>query len=102
MLDYYILIGLIYIIIGFFFALLYYFVLRKPLLGRFAGALVVAVVGSFFGGVIEYLFSDLIAFFTNFAGVVNVFPPIIVTVIFLHILSLAGGDKRKERDSKKE
>jgi len=97
MFDYYLLIGLIYTIIGFFFALLYYFVFKKPIFGRFVGALIVALVGSFFGGVVEYLFSDLIHSLTNFAGVVNIFPPIIVSIIFLQIFSSVGAGK-KNRD----
>lgn len=99
MTDYYLLIGLIYTIIGFALALLFYFVMKKQVIGRFIGALIVALVGSFFGGVLEYLFSDLFEALSNFAGVVNVFPPIIVSLIFLKIFTdVSAGRGGKERD----
>lgn len=93
MFDYYLLIGLIYALIGFFLALVFYFVLRRPVFGRFVGALVIALIGSFFGGVLEYIFSDVISSLANFAGVVNVFPPIIVSLIFLRLFSSVSAGK---------
>jgi hypothetical protein len=102
MLDYYLLIGLIYAIIGFSLALLFYFVLRKPVFGRFVGALIIALTGSFFGGVLEYLFSDLIKTLSNFAGVVNIFPPIIVSLIFLTLFSNVSAGKRGDKNGDSE
>ncbi len=96
MLDYYLLIGFIYAIIGFAIALIYYFLLRKPVFGRFMGALIVALVGSFFGGVIEYLFADIIVALSDFAGVVNIFPPLIVSIIFITIFSNVSAGKKKQ------
>lgn len=94
MLDYYLLIGLIYSLIGFSISIIYYFLLKKPVFGRFVGALVIAIVGSFFGGVVDYLFSDIIASLSDFAGVVNVFPSIIVSIIFISIFSNVSAGKK--------
>ena len=50
MLFYYFNVGLTYFVIGFATAVFYAFMLRKPLLGKFWGALIVGLIGSFLGG----------------------------------------------------
>ena len=87
MLNYYLTTGLIYLVIGFAMALLYYYVLRKKVLGRFWGALIVAVIGSFLGGVIEHFFADIIEILANLNNSVNIFPPIIVAFILLGVFA---------------
>ena len=87
MFNYYFNLGLIYFLIGFALALYYVFILRKKLLGRFWGALLVSVVGAFLGGIIEYFFSDIIAKLSNIMNAVNIFPPIITALLLLWIFS---------------
>ena len=87
MFTYYFNIGLIYFLIGFASALYYVFVLRKKMLGRFWGALLVSVVGAFLGGVIEYFFADIIATLSNLMNSINIFPPIISALLLLWIFS---------------
>jgi hypothetical protein len=85
--NYYFNIGLIYFLIGFALAIYFVFILKKKTLGRFWGALLVAVVGSFLGGIIEYFFSDIIEKLSNLMNAVNIFPPIIVSLFLLWLFS---------------
>jgi hypothetical protein len=89
--NFYFNIGMIYFLIGFALALYYVFVLRKPLLGKFWGALVVSVVGAFLGGIVEYFFSDIIAKLSNILNAVNIFPPIVASLLLLWIFSKVNG-----------
>ncbi len=87
MFNYYFNIGMIYFLIGFALALYFVFILKKKMLGYFWGALLVGVVGSFLGGVIEYFFSDIIEKLSNVLNAVNIFPPIIAGLLLLWIFS---------------
>ena len=78
---------MIYFLIGFALALYFVFVLRKKMLGKFWGALVVSVVGAFLGGIVEFFFSDIIATLSNLLNSVNIFPPIIAALLLLWIFS---------------
>ena len=49
-------VGLTYLTIGFASAIFIYYVMKRPVLGKFWGALVVGLVGSFLGGVIYQSF----------------------------------------------
>lgn len=55
MLFYYFNVGLTYVAIGLACAVFYVFILRKTVLGRFWGALIVGLVGSFLGGILRKL-----------------------------------------------
>lgn len=83
--TYYLSIALAYIVIAFAVALLFVYLFRRRILGHFWGALVVALIGAFVGGVIDYLFHDIIAALRNLNGAVNVFPPLIAAVLLLTI-----------------
>ena len=87
MFSYYFIIGLIYFVIGFGIALIFYFLMHKPVLGRFWGALIVALVGSFLGGFLGNVFSNLIHTLANLYNSVNIFPPIITAFILIWIFS---------------
>ncbi len=87
MFAYYFNIGLIYFLIGFAVALIFCFLLKKPLLGRFWGALIVGLVGSFLGGFIGNVFSGVIDTLANLFNSVNIFPPIITAIIVIWIFS---------------
>lgn len=87
-------IGIIYILIGFVIAFITVFFLKKRVIGKFVGAFIVALFGSFLGGIIEYLFKDIIAYLTNVNGIVNIFPPIIASFIIMFIF-VRVSDKKK-------
>jgi len=84
--TYYLNIALTYIIIGFGTALLFYYALRKPVLGRFWGALLIGLIGSFLGGVIEFFLADVIEMLTNLNNV-NIFPPIFMAALLIWVFS---------------
>jgi uncharacterized membrane protein YeaQ/YmgE (transglycosylase-associated protein family) len=92
MLFYYFNVGLTYFAIGFVCAVFYAFILRKPLLGKFWGALIVGLIGSFLGGLIDHLFSDIIAFLSDFNSV-NVIASLITAVILMAIFSRVSAPK---------
>jgi len=85
--NYYFNIGLIYFLIGFALALFFVFILKKRMFGNFWGALLVGVIGSFLGGIAEYLFQDVIAVLSNLLNAVNIFPPVITALLLLWIFS---------------
>lgn len=87
MFSYYFNIALIYTIIGFAVALIFYFLMKKYVLGRFWGALIVALVGSFLGGFFGSVFSGVIHTLANLYNSVNIFPPIITSFIIIWIYS---------------
>jgi uncharacterized membrane protein YeaQ/YmgE (transglycosylase-associated protein family) len=93
MFNYFFNIGLTYLIIGFSVSLFFYFILKKPVFGRFWGTLIVALVGSFLGGVIEYFFSDFLEKLANLNNSVNIFPPIISAFILIWLFSLVSDKK---------
>ena len=83
MFSFYFNIGLIYLLVGFAVAIVSYFLFKKIVLGKFLGALVVALIGSYFGGVLEFVLKDIIDFLTNLNDSVNIFPPLITSIIFM-------------------
>ena len=87
MFSFYFNIGLIYLLIGFAVALLSYFAFKKMVLGNFIGALIVALIGSYLGGVLEFLLKDVINFLTNLNNSVNIFPPLISSIILMWIFT---------------
>ncbi|MBN1647544.1 MAG: hypothetical protein JW874_05885 [Spirochaetales bacterium] len=97
MFNYYFNIGMIYIFIGILVAFVAVFLFRKKIIGNFWGALIVAIMGSFLGGLLEIFLKDVIAFLTNLNGAVNVFPPLITATVLIMILSRVS-DKR-DKDS---
>jgi uncharacterized membrane protein YeaQ/YmgE (transglycosylase-associated protein family) len=93
--TYYLTIGLTYLVIGFGVTLFYYFVLKKRFLGHFWGALIVALIGSFLGGVIDFFFEDLIETLSNLNDSVNIFPPLFTSVIIIWIFSQISDNRDK-------
>ncbi len=94
MIAYYLGIGLAYAVIGFGAALLFYFGLNKRYLGNFWGALAIGLIGSFSGGVIAFVFEDLIERLSNINDSVNIFPPVIVATLFLVFFGSISSTKR--------
>ncbi|MFA7566784.1 MAG: hypothetical protein WCY01_07130 [Alkalispirochaeta sp.] len=83
----YLAVSLSYIVTGFVVAVFFVFVFRRRFTGHFWSAALVAVIGAFLGGVVEYLLADVITKLASINGVFNVFPPIIVASIFLTIFA---------------
>jgi uncharacterized membrane protein YeaQ/YmgE (transglycosylase-associated protein family) len=65
-------------------------VLNKRVLGGFWGALIVAVVGAFLGGVFDHFFSDIIDRLSNLAQAVNLFPSLFASFFVLWLFSRFG------------
>jgi len=78
-------IGLIYIIIGFGTALVLYYVYNKAFIGNFWGVLIVAIIGSFLGAIIDHYFGNIFEALTRVNGGVNIFTSLIVTIIVIYI-----------------
>ncbi len=86
MFGYYFTIGLFYLIIGFGVALISYFLFKNnEVPGKFIGALIVALIGSYLGGILQYALKDVIDYLTHINGSVNIFPPLISAGILLWI-----------------
>lgn len=94
MFSFYFNIGLIYLIVGFAVALVSYFLFKKMVLGNFLGALIVALIGSYLGGILEFVLKDIIDFLTNLNDSVNIFPPLITSIILMWIYTKVS-DKYK-------
>ena len=89
---YYFTVGLTYVVIGLACAIYYVFILRKPVLGRFWGALIVGLVGSFLGGLIDQLFANVIAWLADFNSV-NVFASLFTALVLISIFSRVSSPK---------
>ena len=96
MFSYYFNIALIYAILGFATAVFFYFMLKRDIFGGFWGALIIALVGSFAGGVFGYLFDDLIVRLTRLNGMVNIFPPLITAFISIWVFSSLSEKQKKD------
>ena len=92
MFFYYFNVGFTYFTVGFACAVFFAFILKKPLLGRFWGALIVGLIGSFLGGVIDQVFSKVIAFLTDFNSV-NIIAATITSLIMIWFLSKVSSSK---------
>lgn len=85
-------IGLTYVTIGIGSAVFFFFVVKKPLLGKFWGAIIVGLVGSFLGGLVNSLFADVIAYLSDFNSV-NVFAALSTSLLMIWLLSKASYPK---------
>ncbi len=94
MFGYYFTIGLLYLIIGFGVALLSYFIFKKDVPGRFLGSLIVALIGSYLGGILQYVLKDIIDYLTHINESVNIFPPLITSIVLLWIFIKVSNKKR--------
>jgi uncharacterized membrane protein YeaQ/YmgE (transglycosylase-associated protein family) len=92
MIFYFINVGLTYLAIGMACAVYFTFVLRKPMLGRFWGALLVGLIGSFLGGLVDQLFPEIIAQLSDFNSV-NVFAAVITSLLMIWILAKVSASK---------
>lgn len=93
----YLAIGLSYVAIGATMAFLYVYVFKRRFSGSFVGAAIVAVLGAFAGGLVDFVFSDLIERLSQINGVLNIFPPIITAAIVLSVFA-ALSERKDEYD----
>ena len=82
---YYVIIGLSYFVIGLAVAIVFFYVLKRPILGGFWGGLAVALVGSFLGGMLDFLVFEIE--FLDLAGIVDVVPPLLTSVALVWLFS---------------
>ncbi|MBN1799033.1 MAG: GlsB/YeaQ/YmgE family stress response membrane protein [Spirochaetales bacterium] len=83
---------LTYVIVGLAAAIYFYFILKKYLIGKFWGALVVGFVGSFLGGVINHFFGTYLAELSRYNDV-NIFASLIAALILLWVFSKVSSHK---------
>jgi uncharacterized membrane protein YeaQ/YmgE (transglycosylase-associated protein family) len=84
---------LTYTTIGMAAALYFFFILKKQLLGRLVGAIIVGLVGSFLSYAVNLLFGDnIIKILSNFNGV-NVFTALATSLLLLWVFSKVSSQK---------
>ena len=82
----------LYVLVGFFSAVLVYFILRRRVLGRFWLAFVMGIIGSVLGGV---LLDDIFRKLTDIYNI-NVLAALFLSCILILLYSFAApGGKRK-------
>jgi len=94
----YLAVGLSYIVTGLVVALVFVYIFRRRFSGHFWGAAIVAVVGSFIGGLVEFFFDDVIRVLTAINGVFNIFPPLIAAALLLTVFSYLSERKDEYGD----
>jgi hypothetical protein len=86
---YYFKVGITYVTIGVTAAIFFFFVIKKPLLGKLWGALIVGLIGSFVGGLFDQIFSKAIAYLSDLNSV-NVFSALAMSFLMIWLLSKAS------------
>jgi len=86
---YYFRVGLTYVTIGVASAVFFFFVVKKPVLGKLWGAIIVGLVGSFLGGLINEIFTKLIQYLSD-VNSVNVFAALATSLLMIWLLSKAS------------
>jgi uncharacterized membrane protein YeaQ/YmgE (transglycosylase-associated protein family) len=80
---YFFIIGMMYILIGFFSAILFYYIFRKRFLGNFWAALAVGVIGSVAGGFADHMFGSVFKYLSNLFNSMNLFPPLFISLFLV-------------------
>ena len=86
---YYFRVGLTYVTIGAASAVFFFFIVKKPVLGKLWGAIIVGLVGSFLGGLINEIFSKFIQYLSD-VNSVNVFAALATSLLMIWLLSKAS------------
>jgi len=89
---FYLNVALTYVTIGFAAAILIYYVLKRPILGRFWGALIIGLIGSFLGGVVYRTFPRFFEVLSDFNDV-NVFAAASCSLALIWTLSKLSSPK---------
>ena len=82
----------LYVFIGFLSAIFIYFILKKPVLGKFWAAFILGIIGSVLGG---FLLDDVFRKLTDVYNI-NVLSSVFLSclIILLYSLVTPGGSKR--------
>jgi uncharacterized membrane protein YeaQ/YmgE (transglycosylase-associated protein family) len=82
----------LYVFIGFLSAIFVYFILKKPVLGKFWAAFILGIIGSVLGG---FLLDNVFRRLTDIYNI-NVLSSVFLSCVIILIYSLVtpGGDKR--------
>jgi uncharacterized membrane protein YeaQ/YmgE (transglycosylase-associated protein family) len=86
---YYFKVGLTYVTIGVVSAVFFFFIVKKPVLGKLWGAVIVGLVGSFLGGLIDQIFAKTIQYLSD-VNSVNVFAALATSLLMIWLLSKAS------------
>ena len=86
---YYFRVGITYVTIGVASAMFFFFIIKKPVLGKLWGAIIVGLIGSFLGGLIDQIFAGVIAYLSDINSV-NVFSALAVSFLMIWLLSKAS------------
>jgi hypothetical protein len=86
---YYFRVGITYVTIGVAAAMFFFFVIKKPVLGKLWGAIIVGLIGSFLGGLFDQLFSKVIQYLSD-VNSVNVFAALATSFVMIWLLSKAS------------
>jgi uncharacterized membrane protein YeaQ/YmgE (transglycosylase-associated protein family) len=89
---FYLNVGLTYLVIGFASAIYIYFILRRRVIGRFWGALIVGFIGSFLGGVIYQTAPEFFNTLSDFNDV-NVFAALACSLFLIWLYSKLSSSK---------
>ncbi|MCF7938356.1 MAG: hypothetical protein K9L68_07130 [Spirochaetales bacterium] len=95
MFTFYFNVGFTYVLVGFIAALIVYYLLRKPIIGNFWGALIIGCIGSFFGGILYVLFDDFFLILTDINSV-NIYPAIVAALLLLLVFSRSSRKKNSK------
>lgn len=82
----------LYVVIGFISAIFVYFILKKPVLGKFWAAFILGIIGSVLGG---FLLDDVFRKLTDVYNI-NVLSSVFLSCLIILFYSLVtpGGSKR--------
>jgi hypothetical protein len=89
----YLAVGLSYVVIGFALAAFFVFILRRRFTGDFWAAALVASAAAFLGGIVDFLFADIIEQLRAINGILNIFPPLIAAALALSIYAALSEKK---------
>ena len=89
---FYINVVLTYLTIGFASALFIHFVLKRRVLGKFWGALIVGFIGSFLGGVVYQALPEFFKKLSDFNDV-NVFSALAISLLLIWLFSKLSSSK---------
>lgn len=84
----YVTVALTYAVVGLASATFVYYIVGRPVLGRFIGALVVGLIGAVLGALAGQLFGDVLQRLADFNGV-NLFAASSVSLLCVWMLSKA-------------
>ena len=89
---FYLNVALTYLTVGFASAIFIYFILKRQVIGKFWGALVIGFIGSFLGGVIYDTFPEIFRRLADFNDV-NIFAAAAFSLLLIWVFSKLSSSK---------